>query len=105
MLDLHRCRRSAAIGLAALSLCACAFLVSSGIAFGQDLSDFERKQAKVMLEIVKDDLVSRVRSTLLISASHGRRWQGASTTNTGEYSEEKQRRQRRSGPSKSVMYF
>lgn len=58
MLELHHHRRwSAALDLVVLSLCACAFLVPSGIAFGQDLSDFERKQARAMLNVVKDDLV------------------------------------------------
>jgi hypothetical protein len=50
-------------------------------------------------------LVSRPRSSLYISASHRRRWQGGTTMEYWEYSEEAQRRQRRRGPTRYVTNF
>ena len=43
-------------------------------------------------------LVSCFRHSMTMSSSNPRRWQGASTTEYREYSEEKQRSQRRGGP-------
>jgi parvulin-like peptidyl-prolyl isomerase len=49
-------------------------------------------------------LVFRFRSKLALSVRDPRRRQGASTTNTVEYAEEKQHRRRRGGPAKGVTY-
>src|SRR5512147_1915102 len=50
-------------------------------------------------------LVSRPRSSLYISASYRRRWQGGPTKEYREYSEEAQRRQRRREPPRYVTNF
>jgi len=56
-------------------------------------------------QLVGRNLVSCFRHSLTIGSSHPRRWQGASTTEYREYSEEKERGQRRGGPADRRRHF
>lgn len=52
----HRHRRATAFRLVVLSLCVAAVVVAPRSASGQDISDYDRRQAKAMLDMVRDDL-------------------------------------------------
>jgi hypothetical protein len=73
-----------------------------GASWGQGLRNIK----DVMLRYFQENmLVSCPRSSLYISASYRRRWQGGPTTEYREYSEEAQRRQCRREPTRYATSF